>query len=220
MQSNNREADKLKRIACAYLTAKEYVIKSGYGPEIDQQEDIFLSNVSERYFLRESAWVILCSGMREAIIRRLFIPISEVFFQWNSAEEIIDCANKCRNDALKLFRHQQKIDSILKICDFVANMGITYIKDRVNQEGHHFLQQLPFIGPVTSKHLAKNLGVQIAKPDRHLLRIATALNYLSVDNLCEDIAKITQHPVSVIDLVLWRYATLNQDYATLFSEAN
>jgi len=42
-------------------------------------------------------------------------------------------------------------------------------------EGVWFLQQLPFIGPVTAFHLAKNLGIEAVKPDRHLCRLSKLL---------------------------------------------
>jgi len=220
LEANNLDTERLGRIACAYLTAKEYVLKAGYGSEIDWQESISLSEVTEQHFLRESAWVILCTGMREAIVRRLFDPISDAFLQWRSAKEIGRCSAKCRNDALRLFRHPKKVDSILNITDFVSVNGISCIKEGVSKDGPKFLQQFPFIGPVTSKHLAKNLGVRVAKPDRHLLRIASALGYPSVDTLCNDIGEITQQPVHVVDLVLWRFATLEPEYATFFSEVS
>ena len=215
-ETNDLDTERVGKIAAAFLSAKEYVLKAGYGFEIDWQESIRLSEVTEQYFLRESAWVILCTGMREAIIRRLFEPISDAFLQWRSAEEISHSSIKCRNNALKLFRHPKKMDAILNITSYVAVNGITCIKERVSQEGPKFLQQFPFIGPVTSKHLAKNLGVCVAKPDRHLVRIASALDYRSIDTLCNDIAGVTQQPVHVVDLVLWRFATLKSDYTTFF----
>lgn len=216
VQANNRNCEKRDRIAYAYLTAKDYVLKAGYASEIDWQESVSLVNVSEQYFLREAAWVILCTGMREAIVRRLFAPISVAFLGWRSADEIVRSATQCRDDALKLFRHPRKMDSILKIARFVTSKGIAYIKEQLSKEGPKFLEQLPFIGPVTSKHLAKNLGIQVAKSDRHLVRIASALKYSSVDLLCNDIAIVTQQSVNVIDIVLWRYATLRPDYTKFF----
>jgi hypothetical protein len=65
---------------------------------------------------------------------------------------------------------------------------------------------MPYIGPVTWRHLAKNVGVAVAKPDRHLVRLSIALGRSSVDELCHEIAELVADPVSVVDVVLWRWS--------------
>ena len=62
---------------------------------------------------------------------------------------------------------------------------------------------LPWIGPVTKFHLAKNLGLDFAKPDVHLARLAAA-ERTTVDELCERLAAQTGYRVTTIDSVLWR----------------
>jgi DnaJ-domain-containing protein 1 len=74
------------------------------------------------------------------------------------------------------------------------------------------LRTLPFIGPVTQFHLAKNIGLDVAKPDRHLVRIAQLFQFASVQDLCETIANQAGTRVAVVDLVFWRFATLNRRY--------
>ena len=63
---------------------------------------------------------------------------------------------------------------------------------------------MPFMGPATSYHLAKNLGFQVAKPDRHLNRISESNGFKNAHELCEAIASQTREPISVVDGVLWR----------------
>jgi len=70
------------------------------------------------------------------------------------------------------------------------------------------LQIFPFIGPTTSWHLAKNLGFDVAKNDRHLARLASANGYDDAHSLCRVISKATGEQVGIIDIVLWRYAVL------------
>jgi thermostable 8-oxoguanine DNA glycosylase len=64
---------------------------------------------------------------------------------------------------------------------------------------------LPYIGSITAVHLAKNLGFNVAKPDRHLVRLSRQFGYICAADLCSDIAKDTGEQVKVIDLALWRY---------------
>jgi hypothetical protein len=79
------------------------------------------------------------------------------------------------------------------------------VRGRINANGLAALEALPFIGTVTKWHLAKNLGLDVAKPDRHLLRIAARFGYDDVQRMCHDICEFCGERISVADLVLWRF---------------
>jgi len=221
MPSNqdSKDVNKLRRIAKAYLIAKKLVIEKGYAQEIDWQYGVSLDDLDERTFLRESAWVILNSGMREKVIRQLFGNISNAFFNWNSANLITQNAKTCKELALRHFNHETKIEAILYIVKRISTQGFCTIIDGIKQTGVNYLKQFPFLGPVTSIHLAKNIGLPLAKPDRHLIRFVSKVGYSNVQNLCEDISKTTDDPVSVVDIVLWRYSTLYRKKAIRMVEA-
>jgi hypothetical protein len=205
-------------IAEAYMAAKEWVIKQGFYAEIDWQADVSLASLTESSFLREAAWVVLNAGFREAVLRSRFPAITSAFLNWSSAKEISTHRVECRRKALMSFRHKRKIDAILKISDTVYLQGFQRIRQRLSDEPLDFIRTLPYIGPVTSYHLAKNLGLPVAKPDRHLVRIAKACGYESVQALCADVGHIIGDTVAVVDLVFWRYATLNPHYQAIFAE--
>lgn len=204
-------------IAEAYITAKEWVIKRGFHAEIDWQSEVSLDSLTESSFLRQAAWVVLNSGFREAILRSKFPAITLAFLNWSSAREISTKRSDCRCAALKAFRHKQKIEAILEISDLVSFEGFHRIKQKLSSERLGFIQSLPYIGPVTSFHLAKNLGLPVAKPDRHLVRMAKACGYACVQAFCADVGQIIGDSVPVVDLVFWRYATLNPRYESIFS---
>jgi len=204
----------------AYILAKEVVIRSGFHSEIDWQEELSFENVSESDFLREMAWVVLSAGFRESVLRKRFILISEAFLHWSSAGEIQKTHEQCRLRALKAFNHPQKVDAILATAELTARIGFPALKWQIESQGIRFLKQLPFIGPVTAFHLAKNLGLSVVKPDRHLVRVARAAGYDCPDSMCQVIALAVAEKTSVVDLVLWRYATLNPHYADSFSIHN
>jgi hypothetical protein len=71
-----------------YLEARLTVIESGYAPEVDWQENVSFEKLDECTFLRECAWVILSSGMKEKIIRHKFIELTPIFFDWISSAKI------------------------------------------------------------------------------------------------------------------------------------
>jgi len=205
------------KLAEIYIKIKEAVIREGFAEEIDWQDNVRLSQVSEGDFLREAAWVVLSSGMREAIVRLKFPAISVAFYFWRSANQIVGNSEQCRARALTVFCHRKKINAIITIAEQICSQGFEIFKTRIESDGVEFIQSLPFMGPATSYHLAKNIGLDMVKPDRHLLRVAAVAGYESPMLLCEDISKSVGDRLSVIDLVIWRFATLNPDYIEYFT---
>jgi len=201
-----------RTLAALYLDAKRAVIEAGWAWEIDWQANVRLDRVTEPIFLREAAWVILCTGMKETVVRKRFELVSDAFLKWCSARSIVQARQSCRRRALSAFHHRRKVDAILGVADRVAALSFDWIRTQLFEQGVMYLQRLPFVGPVTSFHLAKNLGLQVAKPDRHLVRIARAFGFPSVQTMCEAIAGEVLDSVASVDLVLWRYATLHADY--------
>lgn len=200
------------KLAYAYFFVKEYVIKKGYSFEIDYADDIKFNNLKESFFLKEAAWVVLSSGMSYKIISNKFNLISEAFNNWESAEEIIRNKYKCKKKSLKIFNNEQKIDAIIKIASIIKEDGFENIKSGINKMGVEYLTRFPFIGPATKFHLAKNIGINVAKPDRHLVRISNATGYNSPNDLCNVISERISEKAAIIDLVIWRYATLDRNY--------
>ena len=196
------------QLASLYLSAKERVIEAGFADEIDWQEEVSLDELDESTFLRESAWVVLSAGFRETVLRRRFTQISEAFLCWSSARSIVAQREACRSNALAAFGNERKIDAVVAIVERVAGEGIEVIRRKIANQGAQFLQEFPYLGPVTSCHLAKNLGVPMVKPDRHLTRMASKTGYESVDCMCRRISEVVGDPLSVVDIVIWRYSTI------------
>lgn len=204
--------DRVERVVGFYLLAKAVVIDQGFAEEIAWQNQLQLSNLHEGPFLREAAWVVLSAGMRETVIRGRFPELSRAFHHWLSAHAITSTARASRKKALRVFNHPRKIDSIIEIACVIEALGFDALRRRIWLEGVSFLQSLPFIGPVTSYHLAKNIGLDVVKPDRHLQRISSLAGYADPKTFCQDISCRVGDRLSVVDLIVWRYATLNPGY--------
>lgn len=206
-----------ERLIAAYMTAKESVIEAGFAAEIDWQSQLDFDDVTEQDFLRESTWVILSAGMRETVVRAKFPAISRAFLGWLSARTIVRRSEHCRQSSLSVFAHEGKTEAILFLVTVVYRTGFETVRSRIKDEGVDYLQSFPYLGPATAFHLAKNLGLNVVKPDRHLVRISERTGYSSPDAMCRDIAEIVGDKEAVIDVVLWRYATLNRSYLATFS---
>lgn len=68
-----------------------------------------------------------------------------------------------------------------------------------------FLEELPWIGEITKFHLAKGFGLNVAKPDVHLQRMADR-HGTTVQALCEDLALQSGFRAATVDVLLWRAA--------------
>src|SRR6266404_907181 len=198
------DAISLGKLASAYVRAKTKVLASGYADEIIWQRNLRAEEVTEHGFLKEYAWVILSSGMRESVVQKKFPDISAAFFHWSSAEEIVWHHERCVSSALVFFRHEGKIEAIAQCARIVHEKGFVPLRDELALDPITALQKFPYMGPATSYHAAKNIGFSFAKPDRHLCRLAELSGYGAPADLCKALAEYIGDPVPVIDIVLWR----------------
>ncbi len=205
----------LKNTLRYYYTAKQVVVSSGYEHEIFWQDIVNVQNVDIRSFYSEYAWVVLSSGMRESVIKNKFIELSDVFENWENPSLVNSCQNKYRQEALKIFNHSKKIEAIIWMAKYLSKIEIKDEIALIQNEGIEYLYSYPYLGPATSLHFAKNIGFYVSKPDRHLLRISDLLGYTSPDILCKKISSVIGEKESIVDLILWRYATLNRNYLTI-----
>ena len=212
----NTSKEELVTVLDLYQTAQNEVRAAGYDWEIEWQRSREFSTISESEFLREAAWVILCSGFKEAYVQKRFGYISLCFCDWESAHEIMRNRRACVATAMSHFRNERKLNAIAKIADILCEEGFLSFRRQLQEDPIKRLQELPFIGPVTSWHLAKNLGLNVAKNDRHLSRLAQRCGYSDAHSLCDEISALTGESISVVDIVLWRFAALFQ--AAVFSD--
>lgn len=204
--------DKIYTIVNAYLFAKSYVIKKGYAEEIDWQDEIKFDSTTETEVISEAAWVILSAGMNYNVVNKKFRELSPLFHNWECSSKIIEDKDDIIEKAKIIFNNGKKINAIIKFSEFLEKVGLQKFKANIKQIGPKYLLCLSFFGPATSCHLVKNLGLQYAKPDRHLTRISLKFGFESSESFCTFLSESIQEKKSVIDLVFWRYATLDHDY--------
>ncbi len=196
------------RLAHSYLDAKQLVISAGFAHEIDWQEDVRFDDLTEERFLREYTWVVFSSGFREAVLRRKFDGLTEAFRGLTNASEVALHRRDCRRAALRVFGHQGKVRAVLDTCKLIHMDGFSSLRNQLAAGGVEFIDRLPFMGPATSYHMAKNIGLDVVKPDRHLVRIAHGSGFESPHDFCASINAMVGDAISVVDVVVWRYATL------------
>lgn len=172
-----------------YMDLKERVIKNGYAAEIDWSDSIKPCRSASK-FLDEYIWVVINAGMKEQVGRKIFGRIQEAI------QTDIPLA--------EVFGHKGKVAAIEKMLQSYNEKfaGFQDAKDKLA-----YLESLPWVGKITKYHLAKNLGLDVVKPDRHLVRIAKTFGVSCVE-MCEKLSQQTSDKLVTVDTVIWRAANL------------
>ncbi len=121
---------------------------------------------------------------------------------------IVENADLCIQTARLAFGHVAKLSSLVAIAEIVARFTFAEIARRIAEDPIAELMRFPFIGPITSQHLAKNLGYPLAKNDRHLKRLARKYAFSDAQEMCELISVHTGESIQVVDTILWRACAL------------
>ncbi len=171
-----------------FTELKQRVIDAGFSDEITWAENIKCRHSSD--FFAEFVWVVVSSGMKNQIAEKIYKRVMAA---------LVD-----RVPINTVFRHEGKVKAINHV---LANLKELYFEYLMADDKLTWLEGLPYIGSITKYHLAKNLGLDIAKPDRHLVRISNEYN-TTVQELCLKLAQETKSKVAVIDQVIWRAANL------------
>ena len=158
---------------------------AGYGETIDWSERIRPPEHAEEFAAR-AIYVVCNSGMRVTVARPIFERCMQSLATGNSATTV--------------FGHPGKGPAIDSIWQQRHKLFEGYGRAIAKLQ---YLEGLPWIGPVTKHHLAKNLGADTAKPDVHLERLARH-DRTSTQSLCRRLAKLTGYRVATIDTILWR----------------
>lgn len=137
-------------------------------------------------FAREAVYVIINSGMKNTVALDIF----------DRCMDGLQAGKRIR----RTFKHPGKARAITAIWNQREQLFADYCScdDKLA-----FCASLPWIGPVTSYHLAKVLGADVAKPDVHLARLARR-DRTTVDRLCRSLARQSGYRVATVDTILWR----------------
>ena len=170
-----------------YRRLRADIIQLGYGHEVQWAQTV--QPVSDPMtFWGEFAWVVLNSGMKNQVAQGIWNKVQPTVLAGGSAADV--------------FGHKGKSAAI----DLVyANRDRLLAEYHLSNDKLEWLRAMPWIGPITCWHLAKNYGHDCAKPDRHLVRIAGAEG---THELCARLAKETGDRIATVDLVIWRAANL------------
>jgi hypothetical protein len=175
-----------------YRELRRMVEDRGYDHEIEWAESVVSPPTPEDLW-REYSWVVLNSGMRNQVAESI----------WRRVRPEVESNGSAHN----VFGHQAKAEAIDRFWNSRATrFGEMEAVIRADQL-LPWCAALPWVGPTTKWHLAKNLGADVAKPDRWLIRVAAAAG-VEVVELCARLAAESGDRVATVDLVIWRACNL------------
>ncbi|TNJ28916.1 hypothetical protein GMRT_15335 [Giardia muris] len=157
---------------------------------------VLVSDFAE--FMREYIYVVVASGFRGAVAATLTDRLHACLdFEAGVIKESME----------SIFKNKAKTLAITKT--FYS------LKDNYEDASKEWrvpadLQALPFIGPTTCWHLARNIGLQSSvKPDLHMKRLFNRLFKRSdasfIQERIVELAKALGQPPGVVDFKLWVY---------------
>jgi len=148
-----------------------------------------LEDITPMDFFYEYVYVVLNSGMNNKIAEKMY--------------------RKLLSEGSKTVNHLGKRKAIIR-AQIHYKWWFRQLKSCATvNEKLDFLETLPWIGPITKHHLARNLGIDVAKPDRHLQRIAKHFEYFDVQKMCNNLSLTTGDRIGTVDVILWRICNLN-----------
>lgn len=137
-------------------------------------------------FASEAIFVICNSGMKNTVARLIYDRVMPMVRMGGSARNVFGHLGKSNAIDVIWIRRQELFGAYLAAGDKLE-----------------FCRSLPWIGAITQYHLAKNFGLDVAKPDIHLQRLADSEG-VSPQALCERLAMASGYRVATVDLLLWR----------------
>ena len=193
--------------------------------EVERARSLNPASTTCNDFIREYAWVVFVSGFKVSTVRRKIDALQNVFQNWDCQAILQDRAT-VRAEAMKIIKNSKKIDAILKAVDFVNRQSWATVKNALlggiirTDTGVYPTQQFwdyidnayrsrdfAFMGPTNRRYLAKNLGFDLAKNDRHLTRLAVQHSYsgdaTGVQKFAEKISRHIHERISVVETVLF-----------------
>lgn len=172
-----------------YRKLKTELIKLGYGEEIEWAKNLRPCTNAFDFWV-EYSWVVVSSGIKNQVARIVWNRILNAMIDGGRVSDV--------------YGHKAKAAAIEQMWNLQAETFREYLgaNDKIS-----FLANLPWIGEITKFHLAKNLGIPVCKPDRHLVRIARKYG-LTPDAMCERLSREMGDSIAVIDSVIWRAGNL------------
>jgi hypothetical protein len=182
-----------------FCYARNVVISQGFQWEIEWcQNRQFNLITSDEFLIQYRFAVFSSSGLNNKVVTKI--------------QDAFDAANKAGTNAFETIPNRRMREAVMWMQPRYREVFRDLKLQPTDADKIQFLQGLKQIGPKESRHLARNLGIDCVKPDRHMERMAEHWGYKNPDEMCMTVQKYEQERLGVIDVILWRYCNLTGEY--------
>lgn len=175
-----------------YYSIQSDVFAAGHKNEWEWAQKVERPDTPEEMLL-ETIWVICNSGMKYEVAQKIY----------NSVIEAIHDDRPIHDE----FKHYRKVRAIEAAMDEANERYDKFMSTLSTQKILEYFESFDGIGPITKYHLARNLGINVCKPDRHLVRIAKKYDMTAFE-MCSLLSKQSGERIGAVDVVLWRAAIM------------
>ncbi len=196
----NRRINKLNKDDI--LLIEKYLIENNLASDKDDAVTIKekLSNppvLNSSEFASEVIYVILASGFSQKTAKKKYFEIMNYINNLNDKKIEL-------SDLLTIFNNKNKMSAIMNIWKNKDMLTRDYYQLNDDKNRMKFLLKLPFIGPITQNHIARNLGINTVKPDIWIVRLSNSCGYTSYHDMFDELSKLTEYPIGYLDVILWK----------------
>jgi len=163
-----------------------FIKNSEFANEMEWQNKLEFEDVNIKQFFEEFVWVVLSAGISNAAALSMFQNFKQTFDP-------------------TVIAHPSKRAAIIKGLNSQVKWFNEMKSKKTEREVVEYFGTLPWIGKITKYHLAKNLGIDCVKPDRHLVLLAKKFKWDNPRIMCEWLGERFNMKLRVIDVMLWRY---------------
>ena len=196
--------------ASAYFEKAWSFANKFYAGEMRAISSTRFEEVEPDFFFREYVWVVHATGFSAKAVGRFMGRLLEAYGPWKSlAQEPLD---QVMGRIRSVCNNPQKADAVRKTAFIMwrdlEQGGVPWGEfKRARLASPSMLQRLPYVGPVTCFHLARNIGLlESVKPDLHLQRLADLWGFKTCEEMCKAV-RPEGVPLGLVDLALWYAAS-------------
>ncbi len=160
-------------IALEMFKTAEQFVKENHPNDIPWSKEILEKGITNHnHLFSEYAYIVYLSGFRETVVSAKWEALSKAYGGFD-VDYVIENKEKVRGEAFPIFKNEKKLDAILRGVAIIKKIPDLKKFKTEAEEDIDSLKRLPYIADVLKFHLAKNIGLDVCKPDVHLVRLST-----------------------------------------------
>lgn len=202
--SSLHRGGKLLDLLKLFRKAEAFVTKN-FPEDIEwSRKALSLANsvITKQHFYGEYVFGVFVAGFRYSVVKSKMEDIRRAYFDFKP-DIVEENAYWVKDDMMKILANERKIDATIKGAKMINK--IDNWRDFLDEARSNIykLEELPYVGPVTKYQIARNIGINIIKPDIHLVRLANCYK-MDVFDMCRKIADETGRSLHMVDTIIWR----------------